>query len=54
MADEEKNKTEEETKEDTEHKFDPDSDACGVAGGCGERSKKQPRRSRSDGDSGIS
>ena len=35
MADEEKNKTEEETKEDTEHKFDPDSDACGVCGGCG-------------------
>ena len=33
MADEEKNKTEEETKEDTEHKFDPDSDACGVCGG---------------------
>ena len=48
MAEEEKKKTvptqgrspdqsvgEEETTEDTEHKFDPDSDACGVCGGCG-------------------
>ena len=44
MADEEKKKVtesdqsvgEEETTEDTEHKFDPDSDACGVCGGCGQ------------------
>ena len=37
MADEEKKKTEEETTEDAEHKFDPDpdADACGVCGGCG-------------------
>ena len=35
MADEEKKKTEEETTEDAEHKFDPDSDACGACGGCG-------------------
>lgn len=35
MADEEKKKTEEETTEDSEHKFDPDSDMCGACGGCG-------------------
>lgn len=35
MTDEEKKKTEEETNEDTEHKFDPNSDECGVCGGCG-------------------
>lgn len=37
MVDEEKNKIEEEEKttEDAEHKFGPDSDACGVCGGCG-------------------
>jgi len=35
MADEEQKKTEEETTEDADHKFNPDSDACGVCGGCG-------------------
>ena len=39
MADEEKNKkdekVEEKITEDTEHKFDPDSDMCGACGGCG-------------------
>ena len=35
MADEEQKKNEEETTEDAEHKFDPDSDACGACGGCG-------------------
>ena len=35
MADEEQKKIEEETTEDAEHKFDPDSDACGACGGCG-------------------
>lgn len=30
MAEEEK-----ETTEESEHKFDPDSDACGACGGCG-------------------
>ena len=35
MADEEQKKTEEETGEAPEHKFDPDSDACGACGGCG-------------------
>ena len=35
MADEEQKKTEEETTEDPDHKFDPDSDACGACGGCG-------------------
>jgi hypothetical protein len=38
MADEEKNKKEEKVEEkiteDTEHKFDPDSDMCGTCGGC--------------------
>mgnify|MGYP001601982495 CR=1 FL=1 len=35
MADEEKKQEEEKITEDTEHKFDPDSEACGVCGGCG-------------------